>query len=100
MGTNFFKSGGFGLQNAGKVGTFVQPVAKYLKFASPGAGMADQMANRARRDNYVGSTPTPFAGKQPTLADANMGYVQAARAIAPQQPNVQIPQQPPRAWMG
>lgn len=98
MGTNFFKSGGFGLENAGKVGKTFAPVSKYLKFVSPGAGMSEQMANRARRDSYVASTPTPFAGVTPTLADANNGYqTRAPMPAAPgAAPSLYQPPVPPK----
>jgi hypothetical protein len=101
MGTNFFKTGGFGGVTAGELGNYVKPVAKYMQYVSPGAHEALSQANKYNASQYVAPQPTPYyAGRTPTLADANAGYVTAANNVA-QKLNPAQQQQPlNRAWMG
>lgn len=67
----------------------------YINPAAHAAGVA--YGNRLN----VGSTPTPFAGVTPTLADANAGYVQ--RQSAPPTgmitPSAGPQQRTPLPWM-
>lgn len=53
--------------------TLSSPIGKYIDPVA--AGMGQRYRDRLK----VGSTPTPYAGVNPTLADANNGYVQAAK---------------------
>lgn len=94
MGTNFFKTGGFGSVNAGKVGNFVAPVAKYTQYVSPGAHMALEQANKYKQSMVIPQTPTPYAGVTPTLADANREYQMPAPMAAPAPLTPRSPFQP------
>lgn len=99
MGSTFFSSG----SGVGKFASNLAPVDKYLRYVSPGASRQYKQGQEYQNRMNVDFGPTPFAGKQPTLADANAGYVQAARSAAPMvgmAPTVKIPQTPPRALMG
>lgn len=79
--------------------SFVAKEAHYDPLASSGFGKAVSPAMYNAGQAYgnrlnVTSTPTPFAGKDPTLQDANNGYVQQAQAVAQRQQ----PQQQQRQW--
>lgn len=74
MGTNFFKTGGFGSINAGKFGNLVAPIAKYTQYVSPGAHMALEQANKYNVSKVMPVSTGYFAGKAPTLGDALAGY--------------------------
>jgi hypothetical protein len=87
VGSNFFR----GLDPAGQLighfagpNSFIAKEAHYDPLASSGFGKAvsPAMYNAGQAygaRNNVTSSPTPFAGLNPTLQDANAGYVQATK---------------------
>jgi hypothetical protein len=53
-----------------------------------GMGIQSPMYNAGQAyaaRNNVTASPTPFAGVQPTLSDANNGYLQQSQRVAQQQ---------------
>lgn len=97
MGTNFFNHG-FGSGPAlGKIGAAVQPAAKYLRYVSPGASIAYGQGKSYNAAKVMPPSTGPYAGKVPTLADANRGY----QAVAPLPAAKTVtPGNPDRAWSG
>jgi len=72
MGSNFFRSG-FGAEVGQAASHSFMRNAPGV-FRGFGLDPMAKAANKYDRANKVATTPTPFAGKQPTLADANRGY--------------------------
>lgn len=96
MGSNFFNSRGFGRgPTLGKIGSTVMPVAKVLRFASPGANVAYNQGKAYQAGKIMPPSTGPYAGVTPTLADANRMY-----QPKPVTPAVATPAPVNGAWMG
>jgi hypothetical protein len=66
MGSNFFRSG-FGAELG-------QAASHSFMRNAPGVFRSFGMDPTGKIANKVATAPTPFAGRQPTLADASRGY--------------------------
>lgn len=87
----------------GKVLNYADPVRDPTNPTKSLAQSAVQAGNEySNRNNVSGyPNPTPYAGVQPTLQDANNGYVQAAQRVAQQQQQQQQQRQQQQSpWGG
>lgn len=67
-----------------KWGSGLDSVNSVLQYVSPGAHEEHQQGKAYTNRLNVPAAEAPYyAGKTPTLADANAGYVQAAKAMIP-----------------